>query len=273
MSEVDNILMGDYYVSIFLGPVCLNSSLPKNSNNSKDFSDTDPQIETLDNDLNKETLDQSTTIISPSGLNSKRGPDGKTPLFDYVQEGLVGLLLGDGSLVKKYKGGSTYFKYAQSTIHSDYLFFVFNLFKDLGVVLMESPSLGTSTVKGKTYNYYTFTTQSLRTWNELYEVWYKSKLKIIPENIFSTLTPIGLAFWLMDDGGWTKNGIHLNTNFFSRSDVEILIDVLNRKYGLKCSIHSRNRIYIWTSSVPALIELVKPHIHPSMIRKITPPNK
>lgn len=79
----------------------------------------------------------------------------------------------------------------------------------------------------------------------------KSKLKIIPENLFSTLTPIGLAFWLMDDGGWTINGIHLNINFFSRSDVEILIDILNRKYGLKCSIHSRNRINIWTSSCVA----------------------
>jgi hypothetical protein len=33
-------------------------------------------------------------------------------------------MLGDGSLVKKqtkYKGGGTYFKYAQSIIHSDYL--------------------------------------------------------------------------------------------------------------------------------------------------------
>lgn len=85
----------------------------------------------------------------------------------------MGLLLGDGSLVKKYKGGGTYFKYAQSTIHSEYLFFVFNLFKDLGVVLMERPIMGTSYVKGQTYNYYTFTTQSLRTWNELYEIWYK----------------------------------------------------------------------------------------------------
>lgn len=79
---------------------------------------------------------------------------------------------------------------------------------------MKNPNLGTSTVKGKTYNYYTFTTQFLKTWNELYERWYQCKLKIIPENIFSTLTSIGLALGLMDDGGWTKNGIHLNTNFF-----------------------------------------------------------
>lgn len=57
---------------------------------------------------------------------------------------------------------------------------MFNLFKELGVVKMESPSLGTSIVKGKSYNYYTFSTQSLKSFNESYEIWYKSKVKIIP---------------------------------------------------------------------------------------------
>jgi hypothetical protein len=80
---------------------------------------------------------------------------------------------------------------------------------------MENPSVGTSTVKGKIYNYYTFTTKSLQTWNELYELWYKSKVKIIPENIFSIITPISLAYWMIDDSGKTNKGIHLHTNFFS----------------------------------------------------------
>jgi hypothetical protein len=39
-------------------------------------------------------------------------PDGLTPLPDYIDQALIGLLLGDGTLVKKYKGGGTYFKYA-----------------------------------------------------------------------------------------------------------------------------------------------------------------
>lgn len=40
------------------------------------------------------------------------------------------------------------------------------------------------------------------------------KIKVIPKNIFDVLTPIGLAFWLMDDGNKTGRGIHLNTNAF-----------------------------------------------------------
>jgi hypothetical protein len=48
----------------------------------------------------------------------------------------------------------------------------------------------------------------------------------------------------MDDGGWTKKGIHLNKNFFNLSDVERLVEILAEKFGLKCSVHSRNRVYI-----------------------------
>jgi hypothetical protein len=67
----------------------------------------------------------------------------------YVEQALTGFLLGDGVLVKKYKNGGTYFKFAQSEIHLDYLKLVFNLFKNLGIVLMETPSPGKSNIKGK----------------------------------------------------------------------------------------------------------------------------
>jgi hypothetical protein len=84
----------------------------------------------------------------------------------------------------------------------------------------------------------------------------------------------------MDDGGRTGTGIHLNTNAFSLSDVERLCHILNDKFNLKCTIHSppplpfgqgegRNLIYIWKESVSQFIELVSPHIHSSMLYKIT----
>ena len=36
-----------------------------------------------------------------------------------------------------------------------------------------------------------------------------NRIKIIPTNVFDLLTPIGLAFWHMDDGNKTSKGIHL----------------------------------------------------------------
>lgn len=95
------------------------------------------------------------------------------------------------------------------------------------------------------------------------------RIKIIPKNIFDLLTPIGLAFWLMDDG---NKGIHLNSNAFSDQDLNLIIEVLRVKFGLKCSLHSRNRIYIWAISIPKFVELVskflQPHIEFSIKYKI-----
>lgn len=44
-----------------------------------------------------------------SSLLQGLGPDGATPLSDYLSQMMTGLLLSDGTLVKKYAGGGTYF--------------------------------------------------------------------------------------------------------------------------------------------------------------------
>ena len=205
------------------------------------------------------------------------GPDGVTLLPDYIKQALVGLLLGDGILVKKYKGGGTYFQYAQGEIQESYINYVFNLFYQSNYCNMLNPSKKVAFNKktGNSHKYLCFNTKSLVEFNELIPLFYLSsekdslkRTKIVPQNIFDLLNPIGLAFWLMDDGGWTGKGIHLNSNYFLNSEVELLSNVLKIKFGLKCSTHSRNRIYIWADSAPKFIELVKPHIASSMLYKI-----
>ena len=181
---------------------------------------------------------------------------------------MTGLLLSDGTLVKKYIGGGTYFQFAQSIIHSPFIILIHSLFYLAGFCHMPEPTVKTATVNCKKYKYSSFTTKSLGDWNRLRFLWYPKGIKVIPVNIYDLLTPISLAFWLMGDGGWTNNGIHLATHSFTPVDVERLVAVLTEKFGLKCSIHSGNRIYIWTSSVPAFIEIVRPHIELSMMYKI-----
>lgn len=132
---------------------------------------------------------------------------------------ITGLLLGDGVLVKKYKGGGTYLKFAQGEVHLEYLNNDFSLFKDLGIVLMDSPTIGHSTLKGVVYTWYKFSTQSISSWNPLYALWYINGVKVVPQNIFELLTPISIAYWIMDDGGRCGNGFHFATNafFYGRS--------------------------------------------------------
>jgi hypothetical protein len=85
----------------------------------------------------------------------------------------------------------------------------------------------------------------------------------------------------MDDGSKYKNkGIKFCTNCFSLKDVNVLADILQKKYVrplLKTSIHktgyiNQYNIYIQKSSMDKLIILVKPFIHETMLYKIIDKN-
>ena len=187
----------------------------------------------------------------------------------YLMEVLTGVILSDGSLVKKYKNGGTYLQFAQSVINTGYFMSVFNIFANQGLCNITTPSVSIAKVKAKSYQYLTFNTKSLKEWNSLYALWYKDGKKIIPENkiLEEILTPISLAHWHMGDGGWTGKGIHLATNAFSQNDVRRLIEVLNKKFGLNCSWHNTNRIYIPVKSAKEFCKIVYPHMEEGMLFK------
>ena len=70
------------------------------------------------------------------------------------------------------------------------------------------------------------------------------------------------------DGDNHKSGYVLNTSGFVLEDVKLLQGVLKDNWDLETSIHSRNRLYIKSSSREKFIELVKPHFHSTMLYKL-----
>jgi LAGLIDADG DNA endonuclease family len=114
---------------------------------------------------------------------------------------------------------------------------------------MTEPKVYTRPLDKRTGGIYTkvsFKTCAFPCFTELYNIFYFEGKKI-PLNIVELLTPVGLAYWLCDDGGKSGNGFHFATNGFTAEDVRLLVSVLQDKFGLKCSIQSRNRIYVWAS--------------------------
>ena len=110
--------------------------------------------------------------------------------------------------------------------------------------------------------------------NYLWDLFYIDKVKTVPLNIGEILTEVGLAFWIMDDGGKVGNGLKLSTNSFNYSDCTILVKVLYDNFNLKCSIQSAGKdnqfiIYIWKESMPLLRKIVLPYVHPSMKYKLS----
>ena len=73
----------------------------------------------------------------------------------------------------------------------------------------------------------------------------------------------------MDDGGFTGNGLKLYTNAFSSSDLDLLIDALDKNFGIKAtinksSIKDQQTLYISKKQLPLVVDLVKDHMHPTL---------
>ena len=77
----------------------------------------------------------------------------------------------------------------------------------------------------------------------------------------------------MGDGQLKDNGLTLCTDCYPVQDVVRLLNVLVIRYGLVCSLHEPNkgcyRIYIRKKSLTLLESIVRPHMAPSMLYKIT----
>lgn len=118
-------------------------------------------------------------------------------------------------------------------------------------------------------------TKSLRFWTRQYfRVWrdkfYLGNRKIFPVDLMDWITPLAIALWYMDDGCYQKFDCTLSTESFDLSSREKLIKKL-QSYRVESIPRGKGKLRIRSSSLNKFFELIKPHIHPSMMYKIILP--
>ena len=182
----------------------------------------------------------------------------------------MGLLLGD--LYAHIAGGCVNVKltFRQGIVHKEYLLHLYDLFSNF---CPQGPKIQNSLADirtGKVYSAIYFLTYSLSCLNDIFKLFYVNKKKVIPANIGQLLTPLSLCYWIADDGCWNKTNkyVVLCTDSFTKEEVNLLINVLNDKFNLKCYIYKQGggfRIVIPSYSVPVLQSLLSP-IMPSMMK-------
>ena len=143
---------------------------------------------------------------------------------------IIGSLLGDLFINKQCNNSRLEFK--QSLDNKDYVYHLFELFSSYSN--MKEPKQHEYLDKRTNKIYYSigFATYSLPCFNYYYKLFYLNGVKVIPLNIGELLTPVGLAYWVMDDGGKSRNNFYLNTDSFSLDEVELLIKVLKENFDL-----------------------------------------
>lgn len=198
-------------------------------------------------------------------------------LNEIQREASIGLMLGDASLQTQ-NGGKTYrLKFEWGEKSKPYLDHVYGLFDEW---VISPPHKKTRVnINNKQVINWGFQTLSHEAFNFLSVLFLENKKKSVKSFLIRDhLTPRGLAFWFMDDGGkldYNKNSknqsVVLNTQSFTDSEVFNMAKELSEKFDLQCDIRSnkgKKVIVISSVSFSKFYELVAPFIIPEMRYKL-----
>jgi len=155
-------------------------------------------------------------------------------------EAAIGLILGDASIQSQNKGKTYRLKFEWGDINKDYAFHVYDLFKEW--ILTEPKAQTRINSNGNEVLTWRFQTFSHEAFNPLAKLFLNIQGKKMVKDglIRDHLTPRGLAYWFMDDGGkldYSSNkgkGIVFNTHSFNEAEVRQMCIELEAKFGLVC---------------------------------------
>lgn len=199
--------------------------------------------------------------------------------FESIEEQiLLGSLLGDGSL--NLPGGckTPRFREKHAAKQGEYLRWKAENLSSLGPKVRDTTTLSFG-VRRPIVSLLTGCKPSL---TSLYEAFYSGGTKVVPQSLIWRLTALGLAVWYMDDGTHHQRlGFScLYTQSFTDAENEWLAErFFPTRFNLYPKVNHRksNRVpnskphsYLKFLKPEAkhLIELVKPHIHPTLVYKM-----
>lgn len=195
-------------------------------------------------------------------------------LNTFQREALIGLILGDGFLERTKPHHNTRLRieqsYPEKKQYFDHLYLLFEPMVGMDPSIIERKA---DKRTGLVYKSIFFWTLKFLCLNEFYEMFYKNKVKTVPNNLGELLTPVGLAYWIMDDGGKSFYGqTILHTRSFTKNEVKFIQTVLKNNFGLVTRIEEK-KLNQWIIYTPLkqdvkFINIVGKYIHESMLYKV-----
>ena len=176
---------------------------------------------------------------------------------------LVGTLLGDGHL--ELNGRYSRLRIDHQEKQKEYIFWKASEFLPFSLSPREVV-FGDKRYK-KIYKRWHLSTKSLPIFNKYQKMFYRNRVKIIPENIVELVDNLSLAIWYMDDGFRRRDckGFYLCTSSFTENEQRALQKMLLAKFGLTTKLHHQRkllRIFIPSASSDRFQNIVAPFILP-----------
>lgn len=190
------------------------------------------------------------------------------PLTDTEFQVLLGTVLGDTHLYRKYIHGDCTGICNHCLEQEELIFTKYKYLKNIS----QEPKLVNKydeRLQIPSYQQWYWYINANPALNEIYDMFYKNKVKYINKELFEQIEPLALAIWYMDDGSKEGNsGYLLCTNSFTNQDIDIIQRTLLFKFGINTSKQKSNMIYIMSDSKDAFKKLIEPYIVDSMKYKL-----
>lgn len=184
--------------------------------------------------------------------------------LNYFQKSaLIGSLLGDSSISKKY-----ILNIGHGLKQEEYYKHKIQLFSP-NIKFLEYRR---EKIDKRTNNLYI----SLQAYSNKYEdivnlkeLLYINGKKEITKEILKDFNEISLAYLYMDDGNYEKYGAKIALCNFSNNSLILFQNFLKNKWNIDTSIHKDKTLYIKANSKKIFIQLISSYIIPSMMYKIS----
>lgn len=188
-----------------------------------------------------------------------------------IEQLIIGSMLGDGYLCKiSGNAKNSRLSIAHSPKQKEYCEFKFNILKEVDLATKISYSkIYNNRYKNGYIEEYRFKSRSNSIFTEYRTKFYPNGKKVLDFDIINNINELGLCIWFLDDAHKTKCGYQINTQSFSRKEVEYLRDILKQKFDINTTYQKfDNIIYILCSDVIKLDSLILPYVIESMKYKI-----
>lgn len=167
------------------------------------------------------------------------------PLTQDNLEIILGIMMGDGHMEKRYKNARMCTAHCPS--QKGYRDYIAEKLSNLNPHLyyqISKPHIKT----GKRYESYWLDLPANPAFNDIYEHFYINRIKRIPIELFNNFTWQSLAYMYMDDGNKMSCGARLATNCFTIEDIKIFQKFLLDKFSLETTICKDKTLYIKAKS-------------------------
>lgn len=189
---------------------------------------------------------------------------------------MIGKLLGDGTIIKQ-EGRQPRFQFMHRVEDVEWTHYCYEQLRDY--IPLSEPTYGRVTDERLRKGYSErYMVQSLtHEWiNQLYDIWYSSKMKAVPlTHLEQYFTAESLAWWYQDDGHLKKNKegvvekLVLSTECWTDEERELLKYILNLKFNLLFSVDGQKRLLLYDQlQINYFLQIVEPWMQPVMIRKM-----